>query len=115
MLKKAALLCALVVLVSVVSVFAAGSDTPLKTQNKTQLKLQDCDCIGECISIGNQIQTKLLNQERTQNNLENQEQTQINLENQEQIQTQNQAQDGNGDQIQYQYQYQQKYSNANKK
>ena len=41
MLKKAALLCSLVVLVSIVSVFAASNDTPLKTQTKTQLKTQD--------------------------------------------------------------------------
>ncbi len=53
MMKKLALVCALVMLVSIVSAFAATSDTPIKTQTKLQQKAKIQD------GTSNEIKPKL--------------------------------------------------------
>jgi Mg2+/Co2+ transporter CorB len=76
MMKKLALVCALVMLVSIVSAFAATSDTPIKTQTKLQqkAKIQDGTCNGD------QTQTKLQKKAKIQDGTCNGDQTQTKLQ-----------------------------------
>lgn len=81
MMKKVALICALVMLVSIVPAFAA--DTPIKKQTKLQQKAKIQD--GTCTCTQNQDQTQT--QLKTRNQLKIQDGTCIGNQIQDQIQT----------------------------
>jgi hypothetical protein len=88
MMKKVALLCAIVMLVSVVPAFAATSDTPIKKQTKLQQKLKIQDGTGNATATGDQTQTQsqLKKQLKTQDGTctgdQTQDQTQTKLQKQ---------------------------------
>ncbi|MCE5215254.1 MAG: hypothetical protein LLF83_11120 [Methanobacterium sp.] len=84
MMKKIALVCALVMLVSIVPAFAATSDTPIKKQTKLQqkLKIQDGTCTAT--QTQDQTQTQLKQQLKIQDGTctgdQTQDQTQTKLQ-----------------------------------
>mgnify|MGYP001012674558 CR=1 FL=1 len=81
MMKKLALVCALVMLVSIVSAFAATSDTPIKTQTKLQqkAKIQDGTCNGDQIKDQTKQKQQLKKQDRTCTRDQVKDQTQTKL------------------------------------
>ncbi len=86
MMKKLALVCALVMLVSIVPAFAATSDTPIKKQTKLQqkMKIQDGTCTATQTQDQTKTQTKLKQQLKIQDGTCNgdqaQDQTQTKLQ-----------------------------------
>ena len=81
MMKKLALVCALVMLVSILPAFAATSDTPIKTQTKLQqkAKIQDGTCNGDQIKDQTKQKQQLKKQDRTCTRDQVKDQTQTKL------------------------------------
>ena len=81
MMKKLALVCALVMLVSILPAFAANSDTPIKKQTKLQqkAKIQDGTCNGDQIKDQTKQKQQLKKQDRTCTRDQVKDQTQTKL------------------------------------
>lgn len=81
MMKKLALVCALVMLVSILPAFAATSDTPIKKQTKLQqkAKIQDGTCNGDQIKDQTKQKQQLKKQDRTCTRDQVKDQTQTKL------------------------------------
>lgn len=82
MMKKLALVCALVMLVSIVPTFAAAGDTPIKKQTKLQqkAKLQDGTGTGTPIQDQTKLKQQLKKQDGTCTGDQTPDQTQIKLQ-----------------------------------
>ena len=81
MMKKLALVCALVMLVSILPAFAATSDSPIKKQTKLQqkAKIQDGTCNGDQIKDQTKQKQQLKKQDRTCTRDQVKDQTQTKL------------------------------------